>query len=563
MIYWRGRGAARAFLALRRSLFDPLRACQTLALPQEARLATRSRVAVVFAASIAVAASMPCASTMSAAQTPDRADAIDPQETVYATGDVAEDPVVRSRRAIVPRQRAFLPVSIDLASRMPSVGDQGKSSSCQAWATAYAARSYYTDTVENRDIHKAANLPSPNYVYHLARAGGCDAGSTIGKVVEVLKHGALSMAEYPFHDSCEEPATLDTIARAHDFKVQGLTRVDISQPDDIKAQLAQNNPVVISFNVSTAWMRLRGAEVFTEPAAQPGDKSRGGHAMTIVGYDERRQAFRLINSWGKGWGDRGYAWISYSLLQTRINGAHVLNVAPGPQVVVPPGPKPEPRPGPAPQLAELQSLSCARVNIDVEGSQSVLKGYVASEDDFNKVKAIAASAPNVTVGNLIVAPWPQCEALQTLEKPLAIGDRPTIDIGSTTTLHEGDPLQIEVHSPSQISFLYVSYIQADGSVVHLVQPGGLVPQPTLPRQTLVFGSGEGGKPKFKVGPPFGREMIIAIASRSPLFDHELPQHQVERDYLTDLRRALIYKPVATLPDRELSAAMTTLQTSPR
>ena len=29
--------------------------------------------------------------------------------------------------------------------------------------------------------------------------------------------------------------------------------------------------------------------------------------------------------------------------------------------------------------------------------------------------------------------------------------------------------------------------------MHLVQPAGLVPQPTLPRQTLTFGTGEGGK----------------------------------------------------------------------
>jgi hypothetical protein len=96
-----------------------------------------------------------------------------------------------------------------------------------------------------------------------------------------------------------------------------------------------------------------------------------------------------------------------------------------------------------------------------------------------------------------------------------------------------------------------------------VQPNGLLPQPTLPRQTLMFGSGENGKPKFTVGPPFGREMIVAIASRSPLFDHELPAQQTERDYLSELRRALIYKPVADMPDRELAAAITTLQTSTR
>jgi hypothetical protein len=297
--------------------------------------------------------------------------------------------------------------------------------------------------------------------------------------------------------------------------------------------------------------------------------------MTLVGYDEQRQAFRLINSWGMGWGDHGYGWIGYDLLRSRIRAAYVLDVTqPGPQPPVPPRPTTEvipprppdlPQPGPVPtlQLAELQTLSCGRVNVEARGNQSVLSGYVASDDDLKKVQLIAANVPNTSLGNVIVAPWPQCETLQTLERPLQILDRPTIDIGPRAALRGGDPLKIQVRSPAQISYLYVSYIQADGSVVHLVQPNGLVPQPTLPRQTLMFGGGEQGKPKFTIGPPFGREMIIAIASRSPLFELELPAQQTEREYLSVLRRALIYRPVADMPDRELAATVTTLQTSAR
>jgi len=193
----------------------------------------------------------------------------------------------------------------------------------------------------------------------------------------------------------------------------------------------------------------------------------------------------------------------------------------------------------------------------------VLSGYVASDDDLKRVRLIAASVPRTSLGNVLVAPWPQCEALQTLEKPLQIADRPIVDVGRSAELRAGDALRIQVTSPTQISYLYVSYVQADGSVVHLVQPSAPVPQPTLPRQTLVFGGGEEGKPKFTIGPPFGREMIIAIASRSPLFDHELSTQQTERDYLSDLRRALLYKPVPDMPDRELAATIITLQTSAR
>jgi len=515
------------------------------------------------------------------AQTAGPADSgpVDPPDTAYYTGSLPNDPEVERGLPIAEHHRAFLPERVDLSSRMPPVGSQGHLGSCSAWA-AYAARSYYTGALERRDLQQPANLLSPNYVFHLARGGGrvCE-GSSYDDVVKVLRRGALSLADYAYSDACLPPAPPQLVARAHDFRVRGLNRVDISRRDDAKGQLARSAPVLISFYASTAFQKFRGAETFTERAMPRDDKKAGWHAMTLVGYDERRQAFRLINSWGRGWGDHGYAWISYDLLQTHIRGAYTLDIGPvtpppvvdvpPPPVVQPPPPQPvTPPPAPVPprpagQLADLQTLSCAHVNVEARGDQSVLSGYVATDDDLNRVKLIAASVPNTVLGNVIVAPWPQCEALQTLQKPLLIADRPTIDIGPNTELHSGDLLKIQVRSPAQISYLYVSYIQADGSVVHLVQPNGLLPQPTLPRQTLVFGSGEEGKPKFTVGPPFGREMIIAIASRSPLFDHELAPQQTERDYLSELRRALIYKPVPDMPDRELAATITTLKTSAR
>jgi hypothetical protein len=58
-------------------------------------------------------------------------------------------------------------------------------------------------------------------------------------------------------------------------------------------------------------------------------------------------------------------------------------------------------------------------------------------------------------------------------------------------------------------------------------------------------------------------MIIAVASRSPLFEGELPAQQTDRDYLTTLRRALVYKPTSATADRELSASVKMLQTRAR
>ena len=234
-------------------------------------------------------------------------------------------------------------------------------------------------------------------------------------------------------------------------------------------------------------------------------------------------------------------------------------VAPPPRPVVPEPNVPVSKLG----LADLEKLSCGHVVAQPRDGRSVLSGYVASDGDLKLVKSIAANVKDTSLGDITVAPWPQCEALQTLEKPLAVDDRPTIDVGPVSEFRGGDVLGIHIRSPSQISYLYISYIQADGTVINLAQPNGVVAQPTLPSTTLVFGDGLEGRDKFTVGPPFGQEMIITIASRSPLFDEELPVQQTEREYLSALRRALLYKPSPDMPDRELSATVKTLKTRAR
>jgi hypothetical protein len=39
----------------------------------------------------------------------------------------------------------------------------------------------------------------------------------------------------------------------------------------------------------------------------------GGHAMTVIGYDDRKfgGAFQIMNSWGEKWGKSGIGWVRY------------------------------------------------------------------------------------------------------------------------------------------------------------------------------------------------------------------------------------------------------------
>jgi hypothetical protein len=561
----------------------------------------------------------------------------DPIDVIHSTGAEDIDPAVERTLPRTPLYRAFIPVSMDLSSHMPRPGDQKKVGSCSAWATAYAARSYYAASLDGRDVRMTSNIPSPNYVYNVARQiqdkPTCQPSTSVYAVAEVLKKGSLSLKDYPYRESeCDTPPSSQVIAGANDFSIRGFRLVDINRIDDIKGELAQSNPVIIEFRSTQSFQRHHGANNYADVSFDP--KLNDWHAMAVVGYDDRRQAVRVINSWGLGWGDNGFAWIGYNVVAARVRRGTVLDVAPAsrpnttfaspvlsqrrqmsavvpsaapepkivelnpspkpkvteavpPQITLPPAAKPQtidvvPSPTPKPTVAEaispplrqaiphlnagladLQSLSCAKVTVQTGKNRNVINGFVGSDADLGLVARIAADVPNTSIGDLFVAPWPQCEALQTLDKQLSAAGQPKIDIGPRNELRRGDPLRIEIKSPPQISYLYIAYIQADGSVVNLAQPEGIVARPVLPNRTFVFGDGNEGRSKFTVNEPFGREMIIAIASRSPLFEKDLPAQQTEREYLSALRRALIYKSSAGMPNREITASIKILETRAR
>lgn len=55
--------------------------------------------------------------------------------------------------------------------------------------------------------------------------------------------------------------------------------------------------------------------------------SKKGHAIFICGYDDDQAAFRIKNSWGTSWGDKGFAWLPYDYRVKHGNAAYNISVA--------------------------------------------------------------------------------------------------------------------------------------------------------------------------------------------------------------------------------------------
>jgi C1A family cysteine protease len=87
---------------------------------------------------------------------------------------------------------------------------------------------------------------------------------------------------------------------------------------------ALNNgyPVIIGFNVYSSFE----SNTVTKTGMMPypnikTEKLLGGHAVLIVGYNNSTQRFIVRNSWGTNWGDRGYFYMPYQVIQnTNMSG---------------------------------------------------------------------------------------------------------------------------------------------------------------------------------------------------------------------------------------------------
>lgn len=97
---------------------------------------------------------------------------------------------------------------------------------------------------------------------------------------------------------------------------------DLTNPLWFKAQLAAGREV--AFGVKLSGMAHKGT------VWKPGDNYGGDHAMLMVGYDDSKQAFRVKNSWGSGWNEGGYVWMSYDFVTKGkvYEAASILSVTP-------------------------------------------------------------------------------------------------------------------------------------------------------------------------------------------------------------------------------------------
>jgi hypothetical protein len=212
-----------------------------------------------------------------------------------------------------------------------------------------------------------------------------------------------------------------------------------------------------------------------------------------------------------------------------------------------------------PTAAELDSLrrkivqwagsqGCALLNGDVGESGTVLVNGLAGHgtaDDLRQslLSIVPSSETDWRVGAVNRVFCPALTTLHRITPPFgATEPRLELQMDGASRLRDGEQVRMRLVMPDFGTRLRVDYIGHDGSVQHLYPQladpkAGIAADP--PR---VFTAGERlnlGNPVWQIGPPYGTDMIIAVASSEPLFDRPRAANQEKSDvYLRDLQTSV-------------------------
>jgi C1A family cysteine protease len=209
---------------------------------------------------------------------------------------------------------------------LPPIGKQNENS-CVAWSTGYYLRTYQ----EAKDLGwnvKQGGLPinshifSPGFIYNQIN-GGVDDGSTLNDAGNLLKtEGAATLKDFPYvsGDYLTQPSSaVKQAAYPHRIRDWGILYTALDTQDymiqQTKQYLLTGDLPVIGVNVGFNYMfpvTYNGKSFVTMD-----DSKLGQHAIVVAGYDDNidtpdgKGAFKIANSWGTGWGNGGFGYVTY------------------------------------------------------------------------------------------------------------------------------------------------------------------------------------------------------------------------------------------------------------
>lgn len=172
-------------------------------------------------------------------------------------------------------------------------------------------------------------IPSPMYNYVRSRQlegtypGSPKTGTWITTSMRIGKGwGMLEELQWPYDGDANhwppvEPINIDLEAKKHRI----LAYQRINTVDECRIVIASGNTVLAGFKIDDSWFSSKKGKI-SMPKKQV---INGGHAIVLMGYDDNKELFTFLNSWGRSWGDNGIGYLPYQYFYDRfVEGMSII-----------------------------------------------------------------------------------------------------------------------------------------------------------------------------------------------------------------------------------------------
>jgi C1A family cysteine protease len=202
---------------------------------------------------------------------------------------------------------------VDLRQYCSAIENQGNLGSCTGQAIAGAIELINKRNGRNFDVSRL-------FIYYYERllegTVNYDSGAYIRDGIRATyNYGAPLENLWPYNINkfrTMPPST--AIADGAKRKVTSYERA--SDFNAVVDAIGNGYPVIIGFKVYTSFETISVARTGIMPYPNTSrERLLGGHAVLLVGYNKTNNTFIARNSWGAGWGDRGYFYMPFQVIQ--------------------------------------------------------------------------------------------------------------------------------------------------------------------------------------------------------------------------------------------------------
>lgn len=228
-------------------------------------------------------------------------------------GWLPDIPDRRDKPYRAPSRFKPLPPMASVRDQVPNIFNQGSLGSCTANALASA---YQLQRVkQGLDPWR----PSRLFIYYNERAMihtlKEDSGAYLRDGIKSLARLGVCPETMWAYDVSKFTQKPNRMCYGAAKAVQVLKYCRISKDlDDMKSVLAQGLPFVVGISIYESFETAEVSQTGVVPLPYPQERLLGGHAILCVGYNDTTRRFELLNSWGEGWGDKGFFTVPYGYL---------------------------------------------------------------------------------------------------------------------------------------------------------------------------------------------------------------------------------------------------------